>query len=167
MGLALRELYKAGMVMTAGHDQRVTNHYVIHFPEHAPRESDPNYAAFNAYHRLNHARSVCLVGSRLGFEQCADAQGHEMLDQPGHPGLELHHKILEFATLNSVDLVALALDFPAVTTTEELLAWAETAANFMWLCPKHHRGAGGIHHAAAADWSAELYIRDLIGPFEK
>jgi hypothetical protein len=45
-------------------------------------------------------------------------------------------------------------------------AWAETDANFMWLCAKHHRGAGGIHHAAAADFEAELYIRDLIGPFK-
>lgn len=90
-----------------------------------------------------------------------------MTDQPGHPGLELHHKILEFATINAVDITALDVDFPDLTDLEKVKAWAETEPNFMWLCAKHHRGAGGIHHAAAADWAAELYIRDLIGPFKK
>lgn len=148
------------------HDQRTTNHYVIHYPEHAPREGDPNYALFNAYHRKHHATAVCDMGRRLGLDQCATAQGGPMLDQPGHPGIELHHKIIEFATINMVDLVAFAKDHPAVNTLELLQAWAETAENFTWYCAKHHRGVGGIHHAAAADWQAEQYIRDLIGPFE-
>jgi hypothetical protein len=152
--------------LTEAHDQRTTNHYVIHYPAHEPRESDPNYAAFTAYHRVHEATSTCFVGARLGLDQCADVKGHRMLDQPGHPGLELHHRILEFATINAVDLVAFAVDYGKMSLSE-LLAWAESEENFMWLCAKHHRGAGGIHHAAAADWSAELYIRDLIGPFEK
>lgn len=152
---------------TPAHDQRATNHYVIHYPAHAPRAGDPNYVAFNAYHRANEATSVCYVGKRLGFDQCADAQGKPMLDQPGHPGLELHHKVLEFSLINAVDLAAVELDFPDLTDEAKVAAWAETDANFMWLCAKHHRGAGGIHHAAAADFEAELYIRDLIGPFEK
>ncbi|MGH7723657.1 MAG: hypothetical protein ACRENL_12655 [Candidatus Dormibacteria bacterium] len=29
-------------------------------------------------------------------------------------------------------------------------------------CAKHHRGVGGIHHAAYADFEASLYIRSLI-----
>lgn len=153
--------------LTPAHDQAVSQHYVIHYPAHAPRVGDPNYAAFNAYHRLNEGKGVCFVGQRLGLDQCADAQGQPMLDQPGHPGLELHHKILEFATINAVDLAALDVDFPDLTDPAKVAAWAETESNFMWLCAKHHRGAGGIHHAAAADWAAELYIRDLIGPFEK
>jgi hypothetical protein len=152
---------------TPKHDQRTTNHYVIHYPAHAPREGDPHYAAFNAYHRANSHKSVCFVGQRLGFDQCADAQGKAMLDQPGHPGLELHHKVLEFSLINAVDLAAIALDFPDLTDEEKVAAWAETEPNFMWLCAKHHRGAGGIHHAAAADFEAELYVRDLIGPFEQ
>lgn len=90
-----------------------------------------------------------------------------MADQPGHPGLELHHKILEFATINEVDITALDVDFPDLTDLDKVKVWAETEPNFMWLCAKHHRGAGGIHHAAAADWQAEMYIRDLIGPFNK
>lgn len=149
------------------HVQKITNHYAISYPPHQPREGDPHYAAFNAYHRANEAISVCFVGKRLGFDQCADAQGHPMLDQPGHPGLELHHKVLEFSLINAVDLAAVALDFPDLTDADKVAAWAETAPNFLFLCAKHHRGVGGIHHAAAADWEAELYIRDLIGPFEK
>lgn len=152
---------------TPAHDQKAVNHYVIHYPEHLPRADDPHYAAFNAYHRHNEATSVCVVGKRLGFDQCADAQGKAMLDQPGHPGLELHHKVLEFSLINAVDLAAVMLDFPDLTDEGAVAAWAETEPNFMWLCAKHHRGAGGIHHAAAADWTAEQYIRDLIGPFEK
>lgn len=149
------------------HDQTVTNHYVIHYPAHSPREGDPNYAAFNAYHRANEKLGVCYMGARLGFDQCADTQGKAMLDQPGHPGLELHHRLLEFATINGVDLEAIQVDFPDLTDLAKVAAWAETEANFMWLCAKHHRGAGGAHHAAWADFSAEMYIRDLIGPFEK
>lgn len=153
--------------MPSEHDQTVTNHYVLHFPAHEPRAGDPNYSAFEAYHRANEATAVCYVGKRLGFDQCADAQGGPMLDQPGHPGLELHHKILEFATINAVDIAALDVDFPDLTDLDKVKAWAETEPNFMWLCAKHHRGAGGAHHAAWADFEAEMYIRDLIGPFEK
>lgn len=89
-----------------------------------------------------------------------------MLNQPGTAGLELHHKVLEFSLINEVDLTALQLDFPDLMDEAAVQAWAETAPNFMFLCAKHHRGAGGIHHAAAADFEAELYIRDLIGPFK-
>ena len=32
----------------------------------------------------------------------------------------------------------------------------------MWLCLKHHRGAGGIHHAAYADYEAQKYVHNLI-----
>lgn len=152
------------MADVPAHDQTITNHYVLHYPEHAPRVGDPNYAAFNAYHRANEALGVCYVGQRLGLDQCADAQGKPMLDQPGHPGLELHHRILEFATINAVDLAAFHYDFPDVL---DVATWAETDANFMWLCAKHHRGAGGAHHAAWADFIAEMYIRDLVGPFTK
>ena len=151
---------------TPAHDQTVTNHYVIAYPPHEPRTSDPHYAAFNAYHKLHEATSVCDVGKRLGFDQCADAQGKAMLDQPGHPGLELHHKVIEFSLINAVDLAAVQIDFPDLTDPEKVAAWCESEPNFLWLCAKHHRGVGGIHHAAAADWTAEQYIRDLIGPFK-
>lgn len=157
---------KKGGGTTAAHDQTVVNHYVMHYPAHAPRESDPHYGAFRAY-RAHHVKTaVCYVGRRLGYDQCADAQGKPMTDQPGHPGLELHHRVLEFSLINGVDLQALQLDFPDLTDIDKVREWAETDANLMFLCPRHHRGVGGIHHAAAADFSAELYVRDLIGPFK-
>lgn len=152
--------------MTEAHDQVITNHYVIHYPAHAPREEDPNYHAFNAYHRKFSPTAVCWLGERLGLDQCQDARGQSMLDQPGHKGIELHHAHIEFATINMIDLSVLHADFPLITTMEEAAAWAETAENFMWLCAKHHRGEGGIHHLAAADWNAQMYIRNLIGPFK-
>ncbi|MGH7749745.1 MAG: hypothetical protein ACREQ5_34015, partial [Candidatus Dormibacteria bacterium] len=116
-----------------------------------------------AYHRKNSAKSACYVGLRLGFSECADAQGHSMLDQPGHPGLELHHKILEFSVINEVDLAALEVDYPNLTDPAKVAAWAETDPNFVWYCAKHHRGVGGVHHAAAADFEAALYVKGLIG----
>src|SRR5438105_4977861 len=152
-----------GLPDTPAHVQQVTNHYSLHFPQHAPRESDPHYAAFNAYHRAHIHEMVCDVGRRLGFEECADAKGGPMLDQPGHPGLELHHKILEFSLINEVDLAALELDYPNLTDPDKVAAWAETDANFVWYCAKHHRGVGGVHHAAYADFEASLYVKDLIG----
>lgn len=69
---------------------------------------------------------------------------------------------LEFALLNSVDADALRKDFPDLTDAEKVTAWAESDENFMWLCAKHHRGHGGAHHAAFADFTAELYVRGLI-----
>ncbi len=153
--------------MPDAHSQQVTNHYVIAYPPHEPRASDPHYGAFNAYHRAHEKTSVCDVGRRTGFDQCADAQGKPMLDQPGHPGLELHHKVIEFALVNAVDIDAVIKDFPDLSDPIKVADWTETAANFVWYCAKHHRGVGGVHHAAAADFQAELYIRDLIGPFTK
>lgn len=149
--------------MPKAHDQQVTNHYSIHFPAHEPRASDPAYHAFNAYRRKHVAEAVCYVGARVGFDQCADAKGRAMLKQPGSPGLELHHKILEFSLINEVDLEALQRDFPDLTDPVKVTAWAESDANFMWLCTKHHRGYGGAHHAAYADFEASIYVKDLIG----
>lgn len=154
-------------VSTPAHDQQVINHYVLHFPNHSPRPDDPHYAAFNAYHRAHEKTSSCYIGTRIGFDQCADAQGLVMLDQPGHPGLELHHNFLEFAVINSVDLKALEVDYPNLTDPDLVAAWAETDPNFIWYCPKHHRGIGGAHHAAHADFEASIYIRDLISPSPK
>lgn len=147
---------------TAAHSQKIINHYQIQYPAHMPRENDPHYHAFNAYHKAHSKTSVCFAGARVGFDQCADSQGKPMTDQPGHPGLELHHKILEFSLLNEVDLAALQVDFPDLTDPEKVAVWAESDDNFMWLCPLHHRGVGGAHHAAYADFEASLYIRNLI-----
>lgn len=131
------------------HDQVVVNKYTIHYPDHEPRQSDPHYYAFEAYRRSHVAEAKCYVGTRVGFDEC---QG----------SLELHHHFLEFAIANEVDLQALEVDFPNLTDPEKVAEWAESDANFMWLCAKHHRGVGGVHHVAAADFEAELYVKNLI-----
>jgi hypothetical protein len=151
-------------LVTPAHSQQVTNRYLLSFPDHAPRASDPHYRAFETYRRLHIATSVCFVGARIGFDQCADALGAAIPVQPanlGH-GLELHHHTLEFSLLNSVDLAALQVDYPFLTDAAAVQVWAETEDNLQALCAKHHRGIGGIHHAAYADFEASLYIRGLI-----
>lgn len=150
------------MAITPAHSQQVTNRYQISFPDHAPRATDPHYKAFETYRRLHVAAATCFVGQRVGFDQCADALGHAIPDQPGSGGLELHHHTIEFSLLNSVDLRALQVDYPFLTDSAAVQAWAETEGNLMWLCAKHHRGTGGIHHAAFADFEASLYIRSLL-----
>lgn len=149
---------------TPAHSQQVTNRYQISYPEHAPRATDPHYKAFETYRRLHIGAAVCFVGQRVGFDECADALGAPMPEQPGahSHGLELHHHTLEFSLLNSVDLKALEVDYPFLTDSGAVQAWAETEGNLIFLCAKHHRGSGGIHHAAYADFEASLYIRGLI-----
>lgn len=146
------------------HDQKVTNHYQISYPSHEPRATDPHYKAFNTYRQLHVAKAVCFVGRRVGFDECADALGFGIPNQPnasGH-GLELHHKVIEFSLLNSVDLAALAVDYPFLVDSAAIPAWAEGEDNLQFLCARHHRGTGGIHHAAYADFEAALYIRALL-----
>ena len=147
---------------TPAHSQQVTNHYSIAYPDHAPRTDDPHYAAFNAYHRANQASATCYVGKRVGYDECRDAQGNAVVQPAAGNGLELHHHFLEFALINAVDIAALEVDYPNLTDPEKVATWAETDPNFMWLCAKHHRGAGGVHHAAAADWEAGLYVQNLL-----
>ncbi|WP_034090443.1 hypothetical protein [Streptacidiphilus albus] len=137
------------------HDQALTHRYTVRFPEHAPREGDPHYAAFSAYRRHFLPGALCYVGQRAGASQCTD-------DRP----LELHHATLEFAVVNAVSAEALHRDFPEISehaTAEEIAAWAESSpGQFRWLCQFHHRGHGGAHTASHADWTAQLYVPELI-----
>jgi len=147
------------------HDQRVKHVYVLHFPPHPPRESDPHYRDFEAYHRRTRATARCWVGERIGFQDCRDAQGRPCPPPPDggeQPGLELHHAHIEFALQQGVDLAALERDYPGVSDPDQVGAWVESAANLRWLCAEHHRGAAGAHTAAHADWEAEQYVRGLI-----
>jgi hypothetical protein len=137
----------------AAHDQAQTHRYVMHYPDHAPREGDPHYRAFEAYGRHHRAGAVCYVAERAGSAQCAGP-------------LELHHSVLEFATANAADPKALHRDFPEIgedATADEVAAWVESSPGaFRWLCAFHHRGHGGAHTASHADWTAQLYVPGLI-----
>jgi hypothetical protein len=141
--------------VTEAHGQKVTNSYIVHFPDHAPREEDPHYKEFH------HIRSQwekdpdkwqCAIGKhRNDFSEC-DLE---------HP-FELHHNVLEFSLLNAVEFEWLKVDYPGIYDAETLSRFAESPANLEVLCRKHHRGHGGIHHASASDWEAQKYIRGLI-----
>jgi len=141
--------------MTDAHKQRITNHYVMVYPDHAPREDDPHYKDFEAYRRKTKDTARCAIGDhRDDFSECLG-------------GLELHHSHVEFALLNNVSLEWLEKDYPGVSNPDEVGAWIESAANLTWYCEAHHRGPGGVHHAAAADFEAEKYVKGLITKDDK
>lgn len=137
--------------MTNAHNQKVTNSYVVHYPEHQPRENDPHYKDFEHYRQQTQSTAQCRFGVERGsdFTECEG-------------GLELHHSHIEFSLQNAVDLKLLEHDYPGVSNPDEVGAWVESAENLIWLCQKHHRGSGGIHHAAFADYVAEHYVHNLI-----
>ena len=136
----------------AAHDQAETRHYTIHYPPHPPRESDPHYKDFNAFHRRTKATAKCQFALDSGDDSECDKT---------HP-LELHHAHIEFSLQNGVDLARLEHVYPGVSNVDEVGAWVESAQNLIWLCVFHHRGHGGVHTAAAADYEAEKFIKGLI-----
>lgn len=137
---------------TPAHDQPVTHRYVVAYPEHFPRTSDPHYRDFEAYHRAHRADARCAIGAHRGdFSECDT-------ENP----MELHHAHIEFALQNGVDLAWLERDYPGVSNPTAVGAWVESGANFTWYCRAHHRGHGGVHSASAADFEAEKYVRGLI-----
>jgi len=151
------------------HSAVQTHRYLLHFPEHAPREDDPHYVDFTAYHRRTRATARCYVGERIGFATCRDANGEPcVIDGAGQQsGLELHHAHIEFSLQNGIDLAALEKDYPGVSTRTTVGEWVESAANLRWLCSWHHRGAGGAHTASHSDWEAEQYVRGLVSDLPK
>nr|WP_207949700.1 hypothetical protein [Mycobacterium eburneum] len=136
--------------MTDAHNQRVTHSYVVRFPEHPARKSDPHYRDFEAYRRRTHATAKCAIGEHRGdFSEC-------------HGQLELHHAHVEFALQNGVDLAWLEVDYPGISDPDEVGAWVESAENLTWLCLRHHRGDAGVHVLSASDFEAQKYVRGLI-----
>lgn len=152
------------MTDVPAHAQAQTHHYVVHFPEHPARTSDPHYVDFNHYHTLHRPTARCYVGERIGFGECKDAQGNVVtIDSDGEQsGLELHHAFVEFSLQNGVSLAALEHDFPGISNPDEVGAWVESDQNFRWLCVFHHRAAGGAHTASHSDWTAQNYVLGLI-----
>lgn len=149
----------------AEHTGVQSHHYLVHFPAHPARISDPHYKDFDAYHRKTRASARCYIGERIGFTDCRDAQGSPCPPPAGdgeQPGLELHHAHVEFSLQNGISLAALEIDYPGIADPDQVGAWVESGANFRWLCVFHHRGAGGAHTAAHADWEASAYVLGLI-----
>ncbi len=136
--------------MVDAHDQPTTHHYLMHYPEHPARADDPHYVDFEAYRRRTRATARCAVAVETGDGSECDG------------GLELHHSHVEFSLQNGVDLTRLEHRYPGISDPTRVGAWIESADNLMWLCARHHRGHGGIHTAASADYEAAKWVRGLI-----
>ena len=149
----------------AAHDAVQSHRYLMHFPEHPTRESDPNYVDFKHYHDKTRPTARCHIGERIGFQDCRDAQGHPCpppKDDGTQAGLELHHAHVEFSLQNGISLDALEIDYPGISDPSKVGAWVESGQNFRWLCAWHHRGSAGAHTASHADWEASQYIIGLL-----
>jgi hypothetical protein len=132
------------------HDQATTHHYSMHYPEHPARESDPHYKDFEHYRRATKDTAQCAFAVETGDDsECVG-------------GLELHHAHVEFSLQNGVDLARLEHLYPGISNPDEVGAWIETAANLIYYCAGHHRGHGGVHVAASADFEASKWVRGLI-----
>ena len=144
----------AGKIVPA-HIQVVTRHYVINYPEHGPREEDPAYADFHAYKAMR---------KKAGTVYCDFAMEHRRGDfsecDMASP-MECHHRIIEFAMMNDVDMTLLEPDYPGVSDMG-IGKWVESAANLELLCVIHHRTDSGVHKIAYADFGAGFYIRNLF-----
>lgn len=133
------------------HDQTVNHKYVIHYPAHPARKSDPFYKDFLAYKKRTKTTAKCAMGEHRGdFSECAG-------------GLELHHAHIEFAMQNGVDPKLLERDYPGISNPDEVGAWIESEANLIYYCVRHHRGDAGVHVLSSADFEAQKYVRDLTG----
>jgi hypothetical protein len=134
------------------HDQATTHHYTVHYPEHPPREGDPHYKDFEHYRKQTKATARCSFAVEIGDDSECD------LTKP----LELHHTHVEFSLQNGVDLARLEHLYPGISNPDEVGAWIETAENLTYYCARHHRGHGGVHVAAAADFEASKWVKGLI-----
>lgn len=135
---------------TPAHNQNITHQYSIHYPDHSPRKSDPNYVDFEHFRRKTHKTAKCAIGlHRNDFAECKGQ-------------LELHHAHVEFALQNGVDLTWLEKDYPGISDPDHVGAWVESADNLTWLCLEHHRGAHGVHLLSSSDFEAQRYVRGLI-----
>lgn len=154
--------------LVAEHDQKVTHRYVIRYPSHAPRARDPHRHDFEAWKRRRKAAGkwhcdFAMEHRQGDFSECypwAASMVPRGVRLPVKP-LEAHHKLVELAMMNEIDLALLEADFPGISA-QSVGAWIDSDANLTLLCVAHHRGAGGVHTASYSDFGSEFYVRDLI-----
>lgn len=141
------------------HEQTITHHYAIAYPEHEPRDQDPWAQDFREWKRRRKASFT---------NWCDFAHEHRDGDTSEcdneHP-LEAHHKHIEFALKNGLlvpeNFALFEAAFPGITL-DQVGEWIDSDANLELLCVAHHRGHGGKHIASVSDFEAELFIRNLI-----
>lgn len=141
------------------HVQKVSHSYLVHYPDHDPRQEDPHYKDFNHFRETTKATAKCLVGQHRGdYSECYPPPAHWPI------GLEVHHSHIEFSLQNGIDLTWLEVDYPGVSDPNTVGAWVESAKNLEWRCVFHHRGAGGVHTVTASDYEGVKYVRGLTSP---
>jgi hypothetical protein len=124
--------------MTAPHEQVVTIRFIERWPEHEPREADPNYHLFRqAKERLKRqGLLVCRVESDYHYGQ-----------------IELHHSKVEFAHINDIDLDKFNHAYGLHLSDEEFQRYVEQEGNLEPLCTLHHRGQEGVHSLPEPEWN--------------
>jgi hypothetical protein len=69
-------------------------------------------------------------------------------------GLEIHHNIVEYATLSEVDFAKVQAKFPFMTTPEN-------KQGMQVLCRKHHRDPiFGKHYTTEPEWILQAFMRE-------
>ena len=150
------------------HQQRFTHSYLVSYPAHGPRARDPHRHDFEEWKRRRKAAGTwhCdfAIEHRKGdFSECypwAASMVPHGVAMPWKP-LEAHHKLIELAMMNEVDLALLEEDFPGISA-DEVGAWIDSDANLTLLCLGHHRSPMGVHVASFSDFGSEYYVRNLI-----
>jgi hypothetical protein len=142
---------------TPAHTQLFTHRYLVNYPEHGARESDPYYADFHAYKTRRRANGtyICDFATNHRSGDCSECA------PPSIP-LECHHSHIEWAMLNEVDLDLMEPDYPGISKMG-VGKWVESAANLELLCVVHHRTDAGVHKVSYSDYGAGFYIRSLFG----
>lgn len=141
--------------MTAAHEQAVTRHYTVRYPAHDPRASDPHRHDFLEWKRRR--RETGTWWCDFAREHRAGDESECDLTRP----LEAHHKVVELAMLNEIDMALLEKDYPGISA-QDVGAWIDSDQGLALLCVAHHRGPMGVHTASASDFASESYVRNLI-----
>lgn len=137
------------------HRQKVTHSYVVRYPAHAPRAKDPHHHDFEEWKRRRKANRTWWC------DFAHDHRGGDTSECDTEHPLEAHHKVIELAMLNEIDLALLEADYPGISA-QTVGAWIDSDPNLTLLCQAHHRGPGGVHTASASDYGSEFYVRNLI-----
>jgi hypothetical protein len=125
----------------------------VDYPPHDPRAGDPHYALFNTYRAAHLGSAACWYAVQIG--DTSRCRG----------GYELHHGVVEYAAINAVDPRLLDQQYPdAGASLAEIEAWVESSPeSLIWLCEKHHRGAGtGAHTVMYAIWKTSLVAPSIL-----
>lgn len=112
----------------AAHEQKFTHSYIVVYPAHAPRSSDPHKRDFDAWKQDRR---------HSGTYYCDFAHEHRGGDTSEcdlkHP-LEAHHRVVELAMMNEIDFKLLEKDYPGVSNPDAAGAWIDSDQNLTLLC---------------------------------